>query len=185
MPILQYGYGRISVGSIREIRRGKFEFRGEKMIKIENCSQDDFQEILSDISDFWGNDRTLGVHHPMFLYEFGDTAYVIKDKGKVIAYLFGLLSQTQKIGYVHLVGVRSSFQNKGLGTLLYDHFSKYVKSKGYSKLKAITTATNKQSIVFHKKIGMKLLGEKNANAIEVIRNYSGPGQDRVVFEKDI
>ena len=30
-----------------------------------------------------------------------------------------------------------------------------------------------------------MLGEKNEEGIEAIKDYSGPGQDRVVFEKDI
>jgi GNAT superfamily N-acetyltransferase len=152
---------------------------------IDNCTQNDFHEILTDIADFWGSERLLNTHHPMFIHEFGDTAFVIRDDGKVIAYLFGFLSQTQKTGYVHLIGVRQRHQNKGLGTQLYEHFTNYVESKGYIKLKAITTATNQLSISFHKKIGMRLLGEKNENGTEVIKNYSGPGQDRVVFEKDI
>src|SRR5690242_10958992 len=113
---------------------------------IENCTQSDFHEILTDISDFWGSDRTLGVHHPMFVHEFGDTAFVIRDNGKVIAYLFGFLSQTEKTGYVHLIGVRQSFQNRGLGTLLYEHFASLVKKKGCVKLKAMTTPTNLLSV---------------------------------------
>ena len=155
------------------------------MIKIENCTPNDFMEILKDIADFWGSDRTLNVHHPMFIYEFGNTAFVIKENGKIIGYLFGFLSQTERTGYVHLIGVRQSSQNKGLGTLLYDHFTKYSKNKSCTRLKAITTSTNQLSIAFHKKIGMKMLGEKNEEGIEVIKDYSGPGQDRVVFEKDI
>jgi ribosomal protein S18 acetylase RimI-like enzyme len=152
---------------------------------IDNCKQSDFHEILADISDFWGSDRTSNFHHPMFIHEFGDTAFVIRDNGKVIAYLFGFLSQTEKTGYVHLIGVRQTFQNKGLGKLLYDHFTTHVKNKGYTKLKAITMATNQLSISFHKKIGMKLLGTKNEDGIEVVKDYAAPGQDRVVFEMDI
>jgi len=49
----------------------------------------------------------------------------------------------------------------------------------------MTTAGNQASILFHKKIGMKLLGEENVDGIEVVKDYSAPGQDRVVFEKDI
>ena len=32
---------------------------------------------------------------------------------------------------------------------------------------------------------MKLPGKKNENGIEVGKDYYSPGQDRVVFEKDI
>lgn len=154
-------------------------------MEIQYCSKTDFDQILRDIVDFWGSDRTLSLHHPMFIYEFGNTAFVIKDKDKVIAYLFSFFSQTDKTGYVHLVGVRHSCQGQGLGKQLYDNFTKLAKRQGCNKLKAITTAGNQTSISFHKKIGMKLIGERNENGIEVVKNYSGLGQDRVVFEKVI
>jgi hypothetical protein len=32
---------------------------------------------------------------------------------------------------------------------------------------------------------MKLLGTKNEDGIEVVKDYAVPGQNRVVFEKDI
>jgi GNAT superfamily N-acetyltransferase len=149
------------------------------------CTKTDFDQILTDIVDFWGSDRTLGIHHPMFIYEFGNTAFVIKDNERVIAYLFGFFSQTEQAGYVHLIGVRKSYQGKGLGKLLYDNFEAISKRHGCTKVKAMTTAGNKASILFHKKIGMKLLGEKNVDGIEVVKDYSGPSQHRVVFEKDI
>jgi len=150
--------------------------------KIENCTPRDFHQILTDIVDFWGSDRTLSAHHPMFVYEFGDTAFVIREQNKVIGYLFGFLSQTSKTGYVHLIGVRQEAQRNGIGNILYGHFIEHLKSVGYRKLKAITTAGNSKSISFHKKLGMELLGEKNPEGIEVVKDYSGPGLDRVVFE---
>jgi GNAT superfamily N-acetyltransferase len=153
--------------------------------KIQRCTKEDFHQILIDIADFWGSDRTLGAHHPMFIYEFGNTAFVIKSNDMVIAYLFGFFSQTEKTGYVHLIGVRQSFQGKGLGKLLYDNFTELAQKQGCNKLKAMTIAGNATSISFHKKIGMKLMGERNENGVEVVKNYSGPGQDRVVFEKEI
>jgi len=121
----------------------------------------------------------------MFIHEFGNTAYVIKVDDSVVAYLFGFISQTSPTGYVHLIGVRSNYQNRGLGSALYKHFILYAKDKGCNKVKAMTTPANSLSIAFHKKIGMKLLGNKNANGIEVVSDYSGPGQDRVIFEKEI
>ena len=154
-------------------------------MEITYCTKEHFDQILTDLADFWGSDRAFGLHHPMLIYEFGNTAFVIKDNETVVAYLFGFFSQTQPTGYIHLIGVRKSYQGKGLGKLLYDNFETIAKRHGCSKLKAITTASNQASILFHKKIGMTLLGEKNADGIEVIKNYSAPGQDRVVFEKDI
>jgi ribosomal protein S18 acetylase RimI-like enzyme len=148
---------------------------------ISNCQPSDFLQIIDDLEDFWGSTRTLSYHHPMFVHEFGDTAFVIKRNNLVIAYLFGFLSQKEKRGYIHLIGVRQSFQQKGMGRQLYDHFIKYLKQREIHELKAITTPTNEKSIKFHQKMGMTMVGEKNKDGIHVIKNYSGRGQDRVVF----
>jgi len=40
-------------------------------MKIESCTKNDFNEILRDISDFWGSDRTLHLHQPYLFHEFG------------------------------------------------------------------------------------------------------------------
>jgi GNAT superfamily N-acetyltransferase len=148
---------------------------------ILNCNHADFLQILEDIEDFWGSNRTLSYHHPMFVNEFGNTAFVIKNDKVVIAYLFGFLSQTEQTGYVHLIGVRQGHQNKGMGKQLYEHFIAYLKKIGVHNLKAITTPTNERSIKFHLGMGMQMTGIDMGNGIKVMKDYSGPGQDRVVF----
>jgi ribosomal protein S18 acetylase RimI-like enzyme len=155
-------------------------------MKIESCTKNDFNEILRDISDFWGSDRTLHLHQPFLIYEFGNTAFVIRDKGMVIAYLFGFFSQTENLAYIHLIGVREKYQRMGLGKLLYDNFIEIAKSHKIHKIKAITKPINTKSIHFHtNKIGMTMVGEPNDDGINVIKNYSGINSDRVVFLKDI
>lgn len=155
-------------------------------MKIEKCTIQDFNEITKGIVDFFGSDRTLHLHQPFLIYEFGNTAFVIKEHGQVIAYLFGFFSQTDNLAYIHLLGVREKNQRQGLGLLLYDNFIDIAKSKGFTKNKAITTASNTKSISFHKnKIGMTLLGEPNENGVNIVRDYSGVNNDRVVFEKRI
>jgi L-amino acid N-acyltransferase YncA len=153
-----------------------------KADQILNCSHSDFLQITSEIRDFWGSDRTLAYHHPMFIHEFGDTAFVIKHHEKVIAYLFGFISQKESLGYVHLVGVREAYQMKGLGKRLYRHFIGVLKQKGIPEIKAITTPTNEKSIQFHSRLSMTMTGVENENGIKVIKDYSGVGQDRVVFK---
>jgi len=152
---------------------------------IENCSRGDYDYIIANITRFWGSDRTLSTHHPMFILEFGDSAYVIKDGVEVIAYLFGFIAQTSPIGYVHLLGVREDHRKKGLGGTLYRHFISYAGERGCHKIKAITTPGNASSIAFHRKLGMTLLGDMFVDGIRVVTDYSGSGQHRVVFEMDI
>jgi ribosomal protein S18 acetylase RimI-like enzyme len=157
----------------------------EQPMEICNCTKDDFDQIISDIKEFWGNDRTLPYHHHLLIYEFGNSAFVIRESNKVIAYLCGFLSQTGPEAYVHLIGVRNTHRRQGLGQRLYEHFIGYARSHGCNRIRAITTPENLTSIAFHKSIGMKLTGEPNKDGIAVIKDYRGPGADRVVFEREI
>jgi GNAT superfamily N-acetyltransferase len=149
------------------------------------CSKADFDQILRDIGDFWGSELTLPLHHSMFINEFGNSAFVFKEGQQVVGYLFGFITQTAPVAYVHLIGVRRSYQRQGLGHRLYEHFIEFARAKGCKELKAITTKSNRVSIAFHKSIGLELIGEADEEGIPIVRDYSGPGQHRVVFHKKI
>ena len=125
------------------------------------------------------------LHNPVYFYEFGNTAFVVKEEEKVIGYLFGLYSQTSPTAYVKFVGVRASYRKQGVGRALYEYFTMIAKDNGCSELKAITSQNNKISIAFHRSLSMELLGEPNKEGIPVIKDYAGPGHDRVVFRRNI
>ena len=152
-------------------------------MEIDNCTMDDFNQIRQEINEFWGSDRTLNLHHPMLVYEFGNSAFVIRERDQVLAYLFGFLSQTGPVAYVHLVGVRQSHRRKHPGQKLYEHFTLFAKAHGCTSLKAITSLGNTDSIAFHKSLGMQLSGKPNEAGIPMVENYSGTGLDNVVFVK--
>jgi GNAT superfamily N-acetyltransferase len=152
---------------------------------ITNCSKEDFDQILTDFGQFWDSDRTVALHHPILIYEFGNSAYIVRHDSKVIAYLFGFLSQTEPAGYIQLIAVRQAYRKQGLGKMLYRHFEQYAVEQGCRRLKAITSPINTLSISFHRSIGMMPTGEPDQQGIPVIKDYSGPGKDRVVFTKDI
>ena len=154
-------------------------------MEVTQCTKADFDQIIADIVDFWGNDRTLSRHNHIFYYEFGNTAFVIKEGDKVLGYLLGLFSQTSPTAYVQFIGVRQSHQKKGIGRKLYEYFIDIARKNGCKELKAVTSPTNKGSIAFHKNIGMKLYGEPDKDGTPVIKDYGGPGIDRVLFKKKI
>jgi GNAT superfamily N-acetyltransferase len=154
-------------------------------MEISNCTKQDFDQILTEFNEFWDSDRTLALHHPTLINEFGNSAFVIREGQKVVAYLFGFLSQTSPIGYIQLLSVRQGYRKQGLARRLYDHFTGFALVHGCTKLKAITSPVNTLSIAFHKSIGMMPTGKDTIDGIPVIKDYSGPGKDRVVFIKDI
>ena len=63
--------------------------------------------------------------------------------------------------------------------------SKLRQLSGCREIKAITTLPNTQAIEFHRSLGMKPSGESAQGGIEFVRDYSGPGLDRVVLKKPI
>lgn len=154
-------------------------------MEITRCMMEDFHQIVSHLGEFWGSEGSLHLHHPLFVHEFGDTAYVIKDGDIVAAYLFGFLSQSEPTAYANVIAVRSGYRRRGLGRRLYEHFIAYAVSRGCRQLKAVTAPTNQGSIAFHLSLGMGMIGEPNEEGIPVVRDYSGPGQDRVVFLKQL
>ena len=157
-------------------------------MKITQCTKADYDQIITDMAEFWNSsniDSLRRQHNPIFLYEFGNTAFVVKEGERVVGYLFGLYSQTTPTAYVKFVGVRTSHRKRGVARALYEYFIEVAKKQGYNELKAITSPNNKISIAFHRKIGMKLLGEPNEEGIPVIKDYAGQGNDRIVFRKDI
>jgi ribosomal protein S18 acetylase RimI-like enzyme len=154
-------------------------------LRIQRCSDSDFHEILSRVEEFWGSGRNRTFHHPIFIREFGDTALVVRDKTKVRGYLFGFISQTEPAAYVHLVAIDPGARRQGIARKLYDHFIELGRNRGCTQLKAITTVSNKDSIAFHTSLGMKMVGQPNADGLPIVKDYSGPGEDRVVFYKRI
>jgi GNAT superfamily N-acetyltransferase len=156
-------------------------------MELDLCTHQDFLDILADLEDFWGSasERARRVHHPMFVHEFGDTAWVVREDGRVIAYLFAFWSQTEPTGYIHLVAVRRDHQGRGIGRWLYEQFEARARARGCSKLKALTAPVNTESIAFHRRLGFTLLGEPNEEDVPVVSDYLGPGEPRVVFEKHL
>lgn len=152
---------------------------------ITTCTGEDFDQILDEFDQFWEHDRAAALHHPTIIHEFGHSAFVIREGSRVLAYLFGFLSQTEPVGYVHLLSVRRGFRRQGLANGLYAHFEEFARSRGCKRLKAITSPANTLSINFHRSIGMLPSGKPDKQALPVVKDYAGPGRDRVVFIKEI
>ncbi len=131
--------------------------------EISICTRQDYDQILDDLREFWGARDTRHLHHPFLIYEFGNSAFVIRNGGEVVAYLFGFLSQTEPVGYVHAVAVRTSARRQRLAQELFGHFAEFARRHGCKHVKAITTPSNLESIAFHKSLGMQLLGEPNSD----------------------
>jgi GNAT superfamily N-acetyltransferase len=142
----------------------------------ERATPADYNAIIDTLADYWGERDVRARHHPMFVHEFGETSLVMRDGSEgVTAYLFGFVAPT-RVGYVHLVGVRADSRRAGLGRRLYGEFETLARHRGATALKAISIPTNHDSIAFHHALDM---------SVTEVADYSGPGQPRVVFWRDL
>lgn len=150
-------------------------------MNIAQMTKADFDRIVTDHSTYWDSDLTFQLHHPIFINEFGDTAYVMKNGQTIAAYFMGFISQTEPTGYVHMVAVHPDYRRQGLARRLYEHFIDEVRQRGCTKLKATGHPSNEQTIRFHLSLGMEMMGEPNGQGGSVVKDYLRPGFDRVVF----
>lgn len=131
--------------------------------------------IESAIDRYWVGDRRPTMH-TLFVHESGDLS-IVAMRGEVVAgFLFGLRSTAEPAGYVHLIGVRDDFRRQGLGRTLYQAFAPRAAAAGAEHLKAIVRPDNQPSIDFHASLGM---------TAELVHDYVGPGQHRLVFRGPI
>ena len=125
-------------------------------------------------------------HYPFLVHEFGDTAFVVRSADEVVAYLFGFIATAEPVGYVHLVGVRAAHQGRGIGRSLYEHFEGVALDRGCRRLRAVTAPFNTDSQAFHAALGFEATGpSRNADGVPVYPNYHGPGEDVIIFSKDL
>ena len=63
--------------------------------EISMCTQQDYNQILDALHEFWGARDTRHLHHPFLVHEFGNSAFVIRNGGEVVAYF--LANRTGRI----------------------------------------------------------------------------------------
>ncbi|MCB1326838.1 MAG: GNAT family N-acetyltransferase [Spirochaetales bacterium] len=156
-------------------------------MNIEGLSVADFNWIREHIYDFWDSEEMVEFHHSIFVREFRETAFVIHDPREkiVVAYLLGLLPPGRDYGYVHLVATHRLHRRHGLAGDLYEHFFEICRNAGLKHVRAITRIRNHASIAFHRELGFLRAGNVLSGGVPVARNYSGHGEDRYLFIKDL
>ena len=148
----------------------------------------DFGAAWADFERFWpGRPEARTLLRPVYLYQFGGTAYAIREGGELVAYLLGFVAPTAPPeGYTHMVVVREDRRDRGLARMLYAHFEAEARRRGAVALRGITTPTNAGSIAFHRCLGFEIVdGGTRIGDITVVPDYAGPRQHRVVLVKQL
>lgn len=129
------------------------------------------EEVLASLRAFWGGRDVRHLHHPLWFRQFGGAALAVRDEvGCLTGYLLG--APTPFGGYVHVIAILPALRGRGLGRALYAQFASGLSASGPMTVEAITVPTNTPSIAFHRRLGF---------TATVVRDYAGPGEDRVHF----
>jgi GNAT superfamily N-acetyltransferase len=142
---------------------------------IERATVTDLRRVLADHGRYWGERDLRALHLSALVQEFGDTCLVARSADGIRGYLFGFVTPGS-LGYVHLIATRDDARGSGLGRRLYAAFISAARAAGADRLKAITSTTNAGSIAFHRSLGFDA---------EIVEDYDGPGQARVVFTRTL
>ncbi|NBJ70344.1 MULTISPECIES: GNAT family N-acetyltransferase [Clostridia] len=123
----------------------------------------------------------------LFFDHFQNTSFIAESDGELIGFLIGFLSQSKENeAYIHFVGIHPEFRKQQIGKVLYERFIAVAKQNNREIIRCVTSPVNKTSIAFHIKMGFGIeTGNKKIDGVEVIANYDGEGQDRVLFTKKL
>jgi ribosomal protein S18 acetylase RimI-like enzyme len=147
--------------------------------RIRHANPADYGRVIQHVNAWWGGREMAPMLPKLFFLHFEGTSFVAEDEdGKLVAFLIGFLSQTDHDeAYIHFVGVAPEQRGSGLGRALYERFFDVVRADGCARVRCVTSPANEQSVAFHESLGF---------AVEsVVADYDGPGEDRVLFVKQL
>ena len=152
-------------------------------LMIEQATVADLLAVVAEYERFWGERDLRRLHQLPLIHEFGQTCLVarrvardaVADRAEIVGYVLGFVTPSAT-GYVHLIATREDARGLGVGRLLHEAFARAAQDQGARRIKAITSVGNTGSVAFHTGIGF---------AAEVVEDYDGPGQPKVVFTREL
>ena len=148
-------------------------------MSIRHAHPSDYGRVIQHVNAWWGGRDMAPMLPKLFFLHFEGTSFVAEDSdGRLVAFLIGFLSQTDADeAYIHFVGVAPEERGTGLGRELYERFFDVVREDGRTLVRCATSPANEQSVAFHESLGF--------TAESVVADYDGPGEDRVLFVKQL
>jgi len=148
-------------------------------MEIRHANPADYGRVIQHVNAWWGGRDMAPMLPKLFFLHFEGTSFVAEDdEGKLVAFLIGFLSQTDPSeAYIHFVGVAPAQRGSGIGRQLYARFFAVVAKEGRTRVRCVTSPANEGSVAFHESLGFV--------AERVAENYDGPGEDRVLFLKQL
>lgn len=150
---------------------------------LRTVNESDHARVMDVMVEWWGRGTRegrdiRGLLPRLFFQHFSDTGFIVEQDGALVAFLVGFISQSDpRAAYIHFAGVHPEHRRAGLGRALYERFFELARARGAREVLSITAPANIGSIAFHARLDFV--------ASEPIRDYDGPGHDRITFRREL
>jgi ribosomal protein S18 acetylase RimI-like enzyme len=146
-------------------------------MQTRNITVEDYTQVMRILNDWWGGRSMTHLLPRLFFEHFQPTSFAIENNGELVAFIIGFVSQTNpKEAYIHFVGVNPIYRKQGHANDLYQLFFSTVRHLGCNEVRCITTPVNTGSMAFHEAMGFD---------VQLVKDYAGDGQNRILFTKKI
>jgi ribosomal protein S18 acetylase RimI-like enzyme len=148
-------------------------------MEIRHAEPADYGRVIGRVNAWWGGRDMAPMLPRLFFVHFEGTSYVVDgEDGQLAGFLIGFLSQADpEEAYIHFVGVAPERRGEGLGRALYERFFADAKANGRRRVRCVTSPVNTPSVAFHEALCFSVE--------RVAHDYDGPGEDRVLFVKQL
>ena len=151
---------------------------------------DDHPRVVKVIDDWWGGRRMHPMLPRLWLEHFSGTSWIVeRPDGRLAGFVIAFLSQDDPgTGYVHMIAAEPNRRRRGLGRALYDRAFVDLAERGARRVLAVTWPGNPGSVAFHRAMGFRIEespGSQRLYGTPAVADYDGPGEDRVLFIREL
>jgi ribosomal protein S18 acetylase RimI-like enzyme len=150
----------------------------------------DHPRIVGVIDDWWGGRKMRQLLPRLWLQHFTGTSWIAEDpEGRLRGFLVAYVSPDDPTtGYVHMIASDPNRRHAGVGRALYERAFADLAAHGAIRVKAVTWPGNRVSVGFHRAMGFSVddgPGTQPIYGTPAYPDYDGPGEDRVVFVREL
>ncbi len=150
----------------------------------------DHARMVEVIDEWWGGRPLRALLPRLWLQHFTGTSWIAEEAdGRLRGFLVGFVSADDPTtGYVHLIASDPNRRKRGIGRALYERAFADLAAHGAVRVRAITWPGNRVSVGFHRAMGFRIddgAGTQPIYGTPAYPDYDGPGEDRVVFVRDL
>jgi ribosomal protein S18 acetylase RimI-like enzyme len=159
-------------------------------LRLRRPVPDDHPRVVAVIDEWWGGRRMSALLPRLWFEHFSGTSWIAEDAGgRLLGFLVAFVSADDPdTAYIHMVGADPNRRRGGIGRTLYERSFEDLAARGARRVTCITWPGNRISIAFHRSLGFRIDDGPGTTPIygtPAHPDHDGPGDDRVVFIRDL